>query len=73
MAKKKRKKTKAPVFQRHHLVYADSKNKKDVTRKIRKGVHRICCLIRHYNFLTDQEINAIHLDCELKREFGDEE
>jgi len=57
------------VWQLHHLVYGDTKNK-EVTRRIRKGCHRIITLIRRFNFLTDQEINTICLECELKRKYN---
>jgi len=58
------------VLQNHHVLY-DNKEKrvKAVTRRIRKGVHRIITLLRRYNFLTDQEIDTIKLECEMKRKY----
>jgi len=56
------------IFQRHHIQYPDGRNK-EVIRLVRKGVHQICHLIRRYNHLTAEEINAIMLECELKRKF----
>lgn len=61
---------KKPVFQNHHLIYGDDKNK-EVTRRIRKGCHQIVTLIRRYKHLTDEEINTILIECEMKRRFND--
>jgi len=57
--------------QKHHIIYKSDKNK-EVIRKIRKGVHQIITLTRRYNYLTDEEINCILLEVELKRRFGNE-
>jgi len=68
MAKKK------AIFQNHHIIYENKEKRvKEVTRKIRKGVHRIITLIRRYNFLTNQEIDTIKLEAELKRNYENEE
>jgi hypothetical protein len=67
--KKKGKKT---IYNIHHVIYGDDKNK-EVTRRIRKGCHQIITLIRRYSFLTDQEINTIKLESELKRRYDNEE
>lgn len=56
------------VRQNHHIIYKSEKNK-EVTRKIRKGCHQIITLIKRYNYLTDEELNAILIEMELKREF----
>jgi len=62
-------KSKKPIFQNHHIIYKDDKNKKEVTRKIRKGCHQIITLIRRYKSLTDEEINTIMLEAEMRRKF----
>jgi len=61
---------KTTVFQRHHIVYKDDKNK-EVIRVVRKGVHQILGLIKRFKHLTPEEINAIILEAELKRNFED--
>lgn len=61
-----------PIFQKHHCVYPDSRNK-PVIRKIRKGVHQYLTLLRRFNYLTDQEINATMLECELRRTFEEKD
>jgi len=67
MAKKK------VVFQRHHIIYADAEGKnKEVLRRIRKGVHAAITILRRFNYLTEQEINTIKLECELKRKYEKE-
>ena len=66
MAKKK------TVWQRHHIIYADTEGKnKECLRKIRKGVHAAITIIRRFNYLTEQEINTIKLECELKRKYNE--
>jgi len=62
-------KSKKPIFQNHHIIYQSDKNKKEVIRKIRKGCHQIITLIRRYKSLTDEEINTIMLEVEMRREF----
>ena len=64
--------TKKTVYQKHHIVYGEGKNKECV-REIRKGCHQIITLIRRYKTLTDQEINTILLECELKRDYTTQE
>ncbi len=64
-------KNKKPIFQKHHIIYKDGKNKKEITRNIRKGVHRIVTLIRFFNFLTNEEVETIKLEAELKKKFVD--
>ena len=67
---KKKKKVKQPVFQNHHIIYENKeKRQKDITRRIRQGVHRIVSLLRRYNFLTNQEIDTIKTEAELKRKY----
>ena len=62
MAKKK------VILQNHHVIYENKEKRvKPVVRKIRKGVHRIVSLLRRYNFLTDQEVDTLKLEAELKR------
>jgi len=61
---------KPPIFQTHHCVYPSEKNK-EVTRKIRKGVHRIVGWIKRFNYLTEQEIDCIVLEAMLKRKFDE--
>lgn len=53
------------IFQNHHVCYNP-----EVVRRIRKGVHQCCNIISRFNHLTDEEINAIMLACELKRQFS---
>lgn len=62
-------KNKKTIYQNHHVIYADGRNKKEVVRKLRKGCHQIITLIRRYNSLTDEEISTIMLECEMKRKF----
>jgi len=65
MAKKKK-----VIFQNHHIIYDSDKNKA-VIRRIRKGCHQIITLIRRYKYLTDEEINCILIECEMKRKYRD--
>ena len=67
---KKKTKKKKVIFQNHHIIYKDG-NKREVTRKIRKGAHQIITLIRRYKSLTDEEISTIMLECELRRKFNE--
>jgi len=60
---------KTPIFQRHHIIYKEGKNKHEVTRNIRKGVHQIVTLLRRFNHLTNEEISTLILEAELKRKF----
>lgn len=67
MAKKK------IVFQNHHLIYENKEKRVNaVTRRIRKGVHQAISLLRRFNFLTDQEVDTIKLEAELKRVYDEE-
>lgn len=60
------------IFQNHHLIYENKdKRVKAVTRRIRKGVHQSISLLRRFTFLTDQEIDTIKLESELKRRYDD--
>ena len=71
MAKKKKVKKSKVVFQNHHILYENKEKRvKPVTRRIRKGVHRIVSLLRRYNFLTDQEVDTIKLEAELKKGYN---
>ena len=56
------------VYQNHHLVYKSDKNK-EVTRKIRKGVHQALTLLCRNSFLTDEEIDCIMIECYLRRQY----
>lgn len=68
MAKKKK-----VIFNNHHIIYENKEKRvKAVTRKIRKGVHQAISLLRRYNFLTNQEIDTIKTECDLKRKYGNE-
>ena len=59
------------IFQNHHLIYEDKdKRVKAVTRRIRKGVHQTISLLRRFTYLTDQEIDTIKLESELKRKYN---
>lgn len=64
-----------PVTQRHHLVYGPGQGSKnrEITRRVRRGVHFAITQLRRYSFLTDEEINTIHLEAELRRRFPEEE
>lgn len=53
------------------MQYEGSGNK-EVTRNIRKGVHWAITILRRYKFLTDEEINTIIIEAELKRKFSKE-
>lgn len=63
-------KTKA-ISQRHHLIYGDGKNK-EVIRTVRKGVHFAISMLRRFTYLTDEEIETVKTEVELKRRFIDE-
>lgn len=66
MAKKK------VILQNHHLIYENKEKRiKAVTRRIRKGVHQTISLLRRFSFLTDQEVDTIKLEAELKRKYND--
>jgi len=60
------------IYQNHHLVYENKEKRvKAITRKVRKGVHRAITLLRRYTFLTNQEIDTIKTEVELKRRYDD--
>lgn len=62
-------------LQQHHVVYADKENKRrqnDITRLIRNGIHSIVTKIRRFKFLTDEEIETIKLEAELRRAYGED-
>ncbi len=64
MAKKK------VIFNNHHIIYENKEKRvKAVTRKIRKGVHMAITLLRRFTYLTDQEIDTIKTESELKRKY----
>ncbi len=56
------------TIQKHHIIYGGDKNK-EVVRHIRKGVHAAITILRRFNFLTDEEIDTIHLECMLKKKY----
>lgn len=64
-------KVKKPVMQVHHVIYSDEKNK-EVTRRIRKGVHWIISKIRYFKYLTNEEVDTIQLEAELKRRYDND-
>ena len=67
MAKKK------VIFNNHHIIYENKEKRvKAVTRKVRKGVHQTISLLRRFTFLTDQEIDTVKLEAELKRKYDNE-
>lgn len=66
MAKKRKK----SCIQTHHVIYKSDKNK-EVTRKIRNGVHWALTILRRYNFLTSEEIDTIKIEVELKRRYDE--
>jgi len=63
-----------PVIQTRHVIYGPEKGTKnrEVTRKIRRGVHFIVTKLRQFSFLTNEEINTITIEAELKRRFEEE-
>ena len=64
MAKKK------VIFNNHHVIYENKEKRvKPVIRRIRKGVHQAISLLRRFSFLTDQEVDTIRLEAELKRKY----
>ena len=66
MAKKK------IVLQNHHIIYENKeKRQKAVIRRIRKGVHQALSLLRRFTFLTNEEIDTIKTECELKRKYNE--
>ena len=61
------------IYQNHHLVYENKeKRQKAVVRKIRKGVHQAISLLKRFTFLTNQEIDTIKTECELKRKYSND-
>lgn len=61
---------KKTIYQSHHIIYENKEKKqKPVIRKIRKGVHQIVSLIRRYKSLSNQEIDTIKIESELKRNY----
>jgi hypothetical protein len=61
-------------LQEHHIIYKDPQNPRrqyDITRLIRNGVHAIVTKIRRFRFLTDEEIETIKVEAELRRAYGD--
>ena len=60
------------VYQNHHLVYENKEERqKAVIRRVRKGVHQTISLLRRFTFLTDQEVDTIKLEAELKRKYDE--
>jgi len=60
------------VWNNHHLVYENKEKRvKEVTRRIRKGVHQAISLLRRFTFLTNQEIDTVKTEVELKRKYND--
>ena len=60
------------IFNNHHIIYENKdKRQKAVIRKIRKGVHQSISLLRRFTFLTNQEIETIKTECELKRKYDE--
>ena len=68
ISKKKQQKKKV-IYNNHHIIYGDDKNK-EVIRKIRRGCHQIVTLIRRFKCLSNQEIDTIKLEAELKRTYN---
>lgn len=61
------------VFQNHHVLYDNKERRqKAVVRRIRKGVHQAISLLRRFSYLTDQEVDTIKLESELKRRYDNE-
>ena len=58
--------------QKHHIIYKDGKNKFEVTRNVRKGIHFALTMIRRYKHLTNEEIETIKIEAELKRRYENE-
>lgn len=60
------------IFNKHHIIYENKEKRvKPVIRRIRKGVHQTVSLLRRFTFLTDQEIDTVKLEAELKRKYDD--
>ena len=53
-----------PVFQNHHIIYPSEKNK-EVTGKIRRGVHAALTWLRRFNHLTEEEILVLEAELAL--------
>lgn len=61
-----------PVYQNHHIIYENKEKRvKAVTRKVRKGVHQAISLLRRFTYLTEQEIDTVKTECDLKRKYND--
>ena len=66
----KKTKKKGVVLQNHHIIYENKEKRvKPVIRRIRKGVHMAITLLRRFTYLTDQEINTLKIESELKRKY----
>lgn len=60
---------KNPVWQRHHMHYpGDDPGERTVM--IRKGVHAAITIIRRFNMLTKDEVEAISYECMRKLNVG---
>lgn len=65
-------KKKKTVWNNHHIIYENKEKRvRAVTRRIRKGVHQAVSLLRRFTYLTDQEIDTIKLESELKRKYNE--
>lgn len=62
-------KVRKSVYQKHHIIYGNNGKNKEVVRNVRKGVHQIVGLMKRYNQLSDEEINCIEIEANLKRKF----
>lgn len=67
--------TRRQHLQKHHIIYADKENKRrqnDITRLIRNGIHAIVTKIRRFKFLSDEEVDTIKIEAELRRAYGND-
>lgn len=61
------------IWNNHHLIYENKEKRvKPVIRRVRKGVHMAITLLRRFTYLTNQEIDTIKLESELKRKYSNE-
>jgi len=56
------------ILQKHHIQYGDEKNK-EIVRNVRKGVHYAISILRRFTYLTNEEIETVKTEVELKRRF----
>lgn len=73
--KKVRRAPKTAVWQNHHIIYQGglhASKQKDITRRIRMGIHSAITIIRRFKYLSPEEVDAIKVEAELRRSYNPE-